>query len=248
MNTQTAKMKKEYELNDIVHSTRKISVTLPNLVFYYCNYKTDNYNDISLRNYVDSLTYNQLRSSSTKRKIEFLAGRLLAKKALSDFGENVCLISIKKNHLPAWPEKYIGSISHSNGAAISIVARKSEYQGIGIDIESYMEDATTKEIEKKILTTDDFIFFKKTPLDKTIITLIFSAKESLFKALYPEAGHYFSFKAAKIELINFQKGLISLKLLTTLSPTLQKGSCFNGFFKLDTDHVYTCILNPKQKN
>ncbi|MGL6523541.1 4'-phosphopantetheinyl transferase superfamily protein, partial [Aeromonas dhakensis] len=53
------------------------------------------------------------------------------------------------------------------------------------------------------------------------LTLIFSAKESLFKALYPRVGRYFDFLDARWLAMTEQT--LTLELVDSLTPTLPAG-------------------------
>ncbi|HDX8597363.1 TPA: 4'-phosphopantetheinyl transferase superfamily protein, partial [Aeromonas dhakensis] len=53
------------------------------------------------------------------------------------------------------------------------------------------------------------------------LTLIFSAKESLFKALYPRVGRYFDFLDAR--WLTMTEQTLTLELVGGLTPTLPAG-------------------------
>lgn len=55
------------------------------------------------------------------------------------------------------------------------------------------------------------------------LTIVFSAKESFFKACYPEVGRYFDFDAVDVTLVDPRRQLVELTLHETLSPRLLAG-------------------------
>ena len=73
-------------------------------------------------------------------------------------------------------------------------------------------------------------------------TLIFSAKESLFKALYPHVGDYFDFSAAEVVEINGNVGHFTIKLAQQLTSALKEGMTFKGYFDINADDVTTYIV------
>ena len=78
------------------------------------------------------------------------------------------------------------------------------------------------------------------------LTLIFSAKESLFKALYPSVGYYFDFKDAEITEVNYTQTFLKFRLLKSLGARswLQKNAEHEVEFFLRDDSVYTRVLIP----
>jgi 4'-phosphopantetheinyl transferase EntD len=72
-------------------------------------------------------------------------------------------------------------------------------------------------------------------------TLAFSAKESLFKALYPSVGDYFDFSSAKITNICCSTNSFSMTLLKDLSKKLTRGNKFTGSFYFGESYVFTLI-------
>lgn len=55
------------------------------------------------------------------------------------------------------------------------------------------------------------------------LTLVFSAKESLFKALHPVVGQYFDFLDAQLVAIDLQRQCLQLQLLKNLAPAFPRG-------------------------
>ena len=59
--------------------------------------------------------------------------------------------------------------------------------------------------------------------------MVFSAKESLFKAIYPEINKPLNFNFAKVTRFDPDNNLITLTLSARFSPSLPKNRCFNCF-------------------
>ena len=77
--------------------------------------------------------------------------------------------------------------------------------------------------------------------DVDVFTIIFSAKESLFKCLYPEVKKYFDFKAARMIEVDFSTKTFQLELTETLTPFLRQGKKFEGLFDKNNNMVFTLI-------
>ncbi|MCW2482005.1 4'-phosphopantetheinyl transferase family protein, partial [Candidatus Symbiopectobacterium sp. NZEC135] len=73
------------------------------------------------------------------------------------------------------------------------------------------------------------------------VTLSFSAKESLFKAIYPSVQHYFDFLDAQITVLNQAQQVFELQLQTTLAPEFPTGRRFRGVYRMMADKVTTFL-------
>lgn len=218
------------------------------------------YNDQHYKNL--GITFpEKITTAVIKRKAEFLAGRYAArqcfeklqvvKKSLAclPFGEDFNL-QIGKHRSPLWPQGFIGSITHTNSRACALVVSADNYQGVGIDIENWIPHNTYEQISSLILVGNDGSLFKSKASNtdeishQNLLTLIFSAKESLFKALYPSVGHYFDFKDAEVIQVDYKQQCLLLRLLKSLGkkPWLQKYTEHKVHFLLGDDYVYTCVL------
>ena len=93
-----------------------------------------------------------------------------------------------------------------------------------------------------IVNEDEIEFLVDSSFDFSLtLTIIFSAKESLFKALYPYIGRYFDFSAASIIDFSNNNQSFELRLNQSLSKELVKGSRFKGYFSVESNHVLTLI-------
>ena len=75
------------------------------------------------------------------------------------------------------------------------------------------------------------------------LTVLFSGKESLFKALYPGVGRYFDFLDATAGHLDACAGTFTLALRVPLSPEHPQGSTYPIRFHWNGDRVFTrCVL------
>ena len=180
-----------------------------------------------------------LQRSVAKRQAEYLAGRLCAREALTQLGIAACIPGTGKDRAPLWPAGVCGSITHSHGHAAAIVAPVHACRGLGLDQETLLSDARAERLSEEILTPDECRRLDPTQLG-LIVTLTFSLKESLFKALYPLTGQRFYFEHA--ELLGWSPdGQAHLRLLTDLSTDWQRGREIEGQFCVDNGQLLSLI-------
>ena len=172
--------------------------------------------------YTDDLffEYNIIRNDyitkyTLSRKSEFLAGRILANFAISKLNENVIKtpIGYDGNGVPVWPNNVTGSISHTHNKVICAVANLEKYKSIGIDCERIFSDATAVKIIDFICEPSEVytILEKNIPLN-IATTMLFSSKESIYKAFYPLKKQYLEFKSARLLFLDEHKMLFNLKI------------------------------------
>jgi len=156
----------------------------------------------------------RIARAAPRRRAEWLAGRRCASEALRLLtGQGACP-GMAPDRSPLWPGGTLGSISHSGDMAVAIAARAGACRGIGIDIEWVMNGRAADEIAPEALTPRER---RHVATDPFSVTLAFSAKESLFKALHPLLRRPMSFRTS--ELIAWDgRGTARLRLVEELSP------------------------------
>ncbi|PAA08349.1 4'-phosphopantetheinyl transferase family protein [Pseudomonas fragi] len=174
-----------------------------------------------------------IQRSVAKRQAEFLAGRLCARAAMRRLDGTCATPGMAEDRAPVWPAHISGAITHSKGRAAALVALKSEWQGLGIDLETLLTPERAQRLAKEILTPDELVRMAAGPAEHIalLVTLTFSVKESLFKALYPLVQKRFYFEHAEV-LDWTPEGHVRLRLLTDLSSEWQHGSELDAQFAL----------------
>lgn len=181
-----------------------------------------------------------LNKAVDKRRAEFLAGRIVAKEVLTQLQSSVLQVPVGINRGPLWPEGYIGSITHCDEIAIAIATRSTFARYIGIDIEAVIKEES-EHFTRLIVNEDELKYLNLKSIDPRLaMTIAFSAKESLFKALYPHLGFYFDFSAASITELT--QDSFKLSLTTDLSNSLYAGRSFSGGYCIKTGRVTTIIV------
>lgn len=123
------------------------------------------------------------------RQREFAGGRLAARLALARLGLPEAPIAMGADRAPIWPDGLHGSITHAAGLCLAAVSADPALAGLGIDLEP--DEALPPDLIPEILLPEE----RDLPA-----RLVFSAKEAVFKALYPIVGHVFGFDAVRLRL------------------------------------------------
>ena len=144
---------------------------------------------------------------SQKRRAEFTMGRIYAHGALSRFGlESEPILRNPETREPCWPDSVRGSITHSTGLAAVAVGLKKEIKGVGIDLESFSRAVDFK-IRRNVCVESELEWLESLPSKQAnrALRIIFSAKESIFKCIYPSTKTYLSFKDAAVSVNETEK-------------------------------------------
>jgi enterobactin synthetase component D len=172
-----------------------------------------------------------IQRSVAKRQAEFLAGRICARAALQQLEGLNFVPEIGEDRAPVWPAHLCGSITHSTGRAAAIVAQKRHWRGLGMDLENLLDPERAERLAAEILTPAELQRMANGRRDQLAlwVTLTFSVKESLFKALYPIVRQRFYFEHAEV-LEWTEGGEVRLRLLTDLSAEWRNGTELDAQF------------------
>ncbi|WP_168734328.1 4'-phosphopantetheinyl transferase family protein [Pseudothauera nasutitermitis] len=152
-----------------------------------------------------------LEDMSAKRRTEFAAGRICAARSLRKLGVIAEFPLPVRDRLPVWPSGVLGSISHCATMAVAMTAMKSRYCALGVDVESLIDPGVALEIQPSVCRDGEWIGLENhVPCRARSVTLLFSAKEALYKALYPLTGRFEDFHAA--EFCGCEAGALVLRL------------------------------------
>ncbi|MGH8254473.1 MAG: 4'-phosphopantetheinyl transferase family protein [Steroidobacteraceae bacterium] len=176
----------------------------------------------------------QLARAVPTRRIEFLAGRLCAQRALEQAGyAGNAVIPIGERRAPVWPSGFTGSIAHGNGTAWAVVASQVGYRGLGIDLEKTVAFATARRLSNSVLSPREREHARPAALsEEQFLGLVFSAKESLFKCLHPITPARLDFQDAELVHLDLDAKRLRLSLRAALSPEIGMGSVFDVAFDL----------------
>jgi 4'-phosphopantetheinyl transferase EntD len=123
------------------------------------------------------------------------AARIVARQLLVRLGFPPCPVPKAASGAPVWPAGIVGSLAHDSCVAVAAVALRHDFAGVGIDIEPAES------------LPADLVDLVATPSERRNIgayggRLLFSAKEAVYKAVYPLDQTFLDFHDVEIDFAN----------------------------------------------
>jgi 4'-phosphopantetheinyl transferase EntD len=179
-----------------------------------------------------------LRSASHKRLREFTAGRNCARGVLELLGCNAAPILVGESRQPILPAEAAVSVTHSEGYCAAAGVRKDTCLSIGIDTETNRE--LDVELRDLICTGQELVSIARLPrVACDWHKLVFSAKESLYKAWYPLCHRYIDFLEVTLQ-IDPRKSAFSAVGPRDLRRALGLATV-TGRYLIEHDRIYTAV-------
>ncbi len=132
------------------------------------------------------------------RRREFTTGRACARRALAQLGVAPVAVPSGEHGEPLWPAGVVGSITHCCHYRACAVARDRDLSAIGIDAEllsalpaGVLEAVASRRERERLAWIDEQI-----PAD----TVLFSAKEAVYKAWFPLTRRSLHFEDVDLSL------------------------------------------------
>jgi 4'-phosphopantetheinyl transferase EntD len=134
------------------------------------------------------------------RQREFSTGRVLARQLLRQLNVTEFELLRDDDRVPKWPAGLVGSISHTRDICVVAVADKAVCRGIGVDVEP--DEPVGKGIEQRVCTPPEIAWLDRGPLADRgrLCRMIFSVKEAVYKAFYPELRELWRFQDVNVKL------------------------------------------------
>jgi enterobactin synthetase component D / holo-[acyl-carrier protein] synthase len=135
------------------------------------------------------------------RRREFALGRWCARRALCRLGIHDYPVQRGSANEPVWPPGIAGSISHCEGYCGAAVVRRKTVQGIGIDVE--LSEPLAQRLRRMVCRQSELEWIERStpPPHSDWAKLMFSAKESVYKCVYPLLGTRLGFHDIEIRMI-----------------------------------------------
>jgi 4'-phosphopantetheinyl transferase EntD len=175
------------------------------------------------------------------RRAEFAAARHCARQALGRLGLREAPILRGAKREPLWPPGIVGSITHCTGYRAAAVGRAMDVLTIGIDAEPHAP--VPDRVARRILVEAESAWIATAPRDIHWDRLIFSAKESVYKAWYPLAQRWLGFEDASVT-IDRETCAFHARLLIEPPPSLPRA--FDGRYLIEDGLVVTAIVARHQ--
>ncbi|WP_306317134.1 MULTISPECIES: 4'-phosphopantetheinyl transferase [unclassified Streptomyces] len=171
-----------------------------------------------------------------KRRAEFTTVRSCARDALAALGVPPAPLLPDGRGAPVWPSGVVGSMTHCAGYRAAAVAHARRITSLGIDAEpnSGLPDGVLETIAR--------------PEERSALAalpaggpawdrLLFSAKESVYKAWYPVTRRWLDFKEASLVLAH--DGTFTADVLVPAPPELAR---LRGRWVVEGEHVVTAVV------
>ncbi len=163
--------------------------------------------DLILKLHPDELAYAESLKFPAKKR-EFLRTRYL----FHHLTESPSPFLRQHPAPPVWPINLTGSLTHKRGSIGMAVLPKSRNIALGIDAETW--GGVQAKLAHKILSKKEIAYFASLSYPyEDLLGIAFSFKESIYKALNPVTGYFYSFQDAHIHSIDFESKLIKASIL-----------------------------------
>jgi 4'-phosphopantetheinyl transferase EntD len=136
-----------------------------------------------------------------KRRREFTAVRACARRAMAKLGVPPQAVLTGERGAPRWPDGLAGSMTHCEDYCAAALVRVTDLASLGIDAEPHLElpegvlgaVALPAELERlrRLAPAAPAVHWDR---------LLFSAKESVYKAWFPLTGRWLDFAEADIDI------------------------------------------------
>lgn len=179
------------------------------------------------------------------RRREFAAARACARQALAKLGISDVEILQSTNGAPRWPPGVVGSITHCDGFRGAAVANSCEVLTVGIDAEP--NESLPSGVRRRVASATETIHLAALGKINPAVRwdrLLFSAKESTYKAWFPLTHAWLGFEDAEIT-IDPTGGTFESQLLVDAPGTPEgKLDAFSGRWIMHAGLVVTAIAQP----
>lgn len=176
-----------------------------------------------------------------KRRREFATVRHCARTALERLGVPPAPILPGERGAPGWPEGVVGSMTHCEGFRGCAVARAADLHTIGLDAEpaAPLPDGVLDAISLPEERAGLRRLGPGAPWDR----LLFSAKESVYKAWFPLTRRFLQFHEARVEL-DPDGGFTATLLVAPPNTVAGRLTGFTGRWTCHDGLVITAIAVP----
>ncbi|MEW9534549.1 4'-phosphopantetheinyl transferase [Microbispora sp. NPDC049125] len=162
-----------------------------------------------------------------KRRKEFTTARFCARRAMTALGHPPTVVPSGQRGEPQWPSGIVGSITHCTGYRAAVLGQETKITTIGIDAEP--NDALSNGVLDAVSLPAERAWVRELSRTHPQVSwdrLLFSAKESVYKAWFPIAKRWLDFEDALITA-DPRRGQFSARLLVT-GPRMN-GRALTGF-------------------
>jgi 4'-phosphopantetheinyl transferase EntD len=185
------------------------------------------------------------RAMAESRRREFASGRECARRALAGLGLPAVPLPRGEKGAPAWPDGVVGSITHCAGYRACAVASAERMLTVGIDAEPH--EPLPPEVVEMIALPTERKALAALPSGVHWDRVLFSAKESIYKAWFPLARRWLGFTEAAVS-IDPAAGTFHARL--SKIATVRNGELlteFAGRWRVSGGLILTAIAQPANR-
>jgi 4'-phosphopantetheinyl transferase EntD len=211
----------------------------------------------------------ELENAVDRRKLHFCLGRLCAGRALQLLNPPLRSMPLTRDAAggPCWPDGITGSITHANGFASAAVAWTRDAASLGLDVERTMPSPQALKVARVIASDEELAIAERAMGDVAkAATVVFCAKEAVFKALYPLVRRRFGYAEVRLTVNDpasrtgsvrlpgegpFERGFrlqaegqFDVRLLATLSASFPSATVLRGRYASVGEWVHAGLAVP----
>jgi enterobactin synthetase component D len=138
----------------------------------------------------------------------------------------------------------VGSITHAGGYVSAAVAFRKDARSVGIDSEELMAKEVTLEIATLVTTQSEFAAVRAQTdySENETLTLLFSAKEAVFKCVYPVIEQHLGFHEIEVFVSQPASSCFEARLPKAFPSHLRCGTTLYGVFEFDRSRCHTGVV------
>jgi 4'-phosphopantetheinyl transferase EntD len=179
------------------------------------------------------------QAMGASRQREFAAGRDCARRAMHALGADEGPVLRGTRHAPRFPAGVVGAITHTRGSCAAAVAKATALAGVGIDAEQWKP--LSERALARICAPEEIAHLQALPHHgrERWGAVVFSAKETLYKAYFPLTETFIGFRDARIRLHPESRdhGRFEADLTKDDTPSAANRRHFEGRYRLLTTPI-----------
>ena len=188
-----------------------------------------------------------LGSVAPRRRRDFTLGRACAFRALAELGVERTPLLPGPSRQPLWPPGIVGSITHCDGYCAAAVAWDGCVTTIGIDAE--LRAPLPDGVLSRVATPEERAALLELPASEDYWDrLLFSAKESVFKAWHPLAGTWLGFEDAVVTFDPRSATFVARLQVAGPNVAGKMLTEFTGAYTISSSFIATAIVLERSRS
>lgn len=184
---------------------------------------------------------------SPSRRDEFLTGRACARRALRGLGYGSVPIRVRGSRDPDWPLGAVGSITHCRGYTAAAVAPSYSVLALGIDAEPHARLPTTVLQAVTLDAERSWLTGASSAGATAWCRVLFSAKESIFKAWYPVTQLWLDFADVQVHIDRDAGTFVAEAVAAQSSQYRSLISDISGRWRVESGMILTAAVVARER-